>query len=359
MTKSNKYWLIAITVIGGYLRFYNLGLNPLWHDEAFFAVMVRNGIWRQEYIPQFIAYLFNPTTEFGLRFMSALAGTLSIPAMYLVLKKYKLAGAALIAFCPLFIFWSQLARPYALAGLFMILAWKYRFALIPAILTTPISLIGMRLEKSQKLWILFIVLFTAGLYLIRPDYDRQSFTNLTIIIHSSRWYYLPAIMLILYLCDFILPYSEKNLNIDKRMLKVFGAGILIFFSFGINDIYQNKTFNEDGVMFWYRYECKFSNWKDIGQIDYATEVHPAEWYGKKDVGYFQIYSKRKIDSLLIAGDTLTVGLGQVGVNTCAQFASAYIGGYNKYIPYLYSGRVIKLKLWAEKKQVYHKIMEVL
>ena len=347
--KQEHYILAIITLIGGYLRFNNLGLNPFWHDEAFFALTVQNNIWRQEYLPHLIASVFNLHTDYSLRFMSALAGTLSIPSIYFVLKENKWIGVLFIAFNPLFIFWSQLARPYAIAGLFVILAWRYKYLFLLALATTPISLIGFRIRKNERLWIAFIVLLTVGFYIIRPDTDNKAFSNMTIVLNSARWFYLPLIALALSLCDYVIPYSLKRLDIDMRVFRVIGIGVLVFFSFGINTIYQNKTFNDEGITYWYRYECKFSNWRNIGDIDYATELYSGRWYSSNDVGYFQTYSKAGIDSQLNAGDTLKVGVGQLGVNTCYQFLCGYLGQkeVNKYIHYLYSGGVLKIDIWKQ------------
>jgi hypothetical protein len=327
--------------------------------------MVRDGIWRQEYVPHFVAWLFNLDTDYSLRFISALAGTLSIPAIYFVLKDYKWVGVFLIAFNPLFIFWSQLIRPYSIAGLFMILGWKYKEFIIPAILTTPISLIGFRFKRQQKLWMLIIIGITAVLYFIRPDYNRSGFTNPTIVFHSSRWYYLPAISIILYLCTYGLPYLKKKFKQLDGFILAGGFALSLFFLSGIASILNNETFEKDGVHTqWYRYECKFSDWRGIGKVDFATEVHPAEWYSEQDgtyVEYFQIYSKRKIDSLLTAGDTLTVGLGQIAINTCRQFVLAYLGEdvYKRYGRELYTGKVVKLDLWKDGKYLYHKYLDLL
>jgi hypothetical protein len=97
-------------------------------------------------------------------------------------------------------------------------------------------------------------------------------------------------------------------------------------------------------------------------VDYATEIAPARWYSGQDkVGYFQHYSKNKIDSLLRSGDTLTVGVGQLAINTCNQFTMDYIGKdiYNRYMRNLYTGDVIKLKLWRQNNKLYHSYLGVL
>jgi hypothetical protein len=353
--KREYYILGLITLIGGYLRFHNLGLNPLWIDEAFFAVMVKNGVWKQEFIPHLLTLLFNPKTELGLRLFSAIAGTLSIPAIYFVLKKYKWFAVCFIAFDPIFIFWSQLARPYALAGLFVILGWRYWWVYFLALLTTPISLIGIRVLNQKKWFLILLAVLAVGFYFIRPDVGRQAFTDIDFIIISTRWFYLILISLCLYACDYFLPYLERFKHLSKVYPIILTVAGYIFLT-GIFDILNNK--NE---MLWYRQECKISNWRNIRDVNYATEIDNAEYYGGNKVGYFQHWESKKIDSLLNAGDTLRIGMGQLAIGVCYPFISRYMGqaNINKYAWYLYEGNTIKVDLWKDRKVFYHRVTKTL
>ena len=144
LTNKDKL-LILITAIGAFLRFYDLGAQGLWVDESLFAFWVREGNYIQETVPIFIGHIFGFRSEFWLRSISAFFGTLTIPAIYIVVKERKLSAALIVAIFPLFVFWSRMARPYALAGFFVVLGWRFWWAYIPALLTTPISLVGIRL----------------------------------------------------------------------------------------------------------------------------------------------------------------------------------------------------------------------
>ena len=111
LKKKHQIILVsAYTLIAGYLRFHGLGVNPLWVDEAGFGLLVQGG-GNQEFIPKWFAQLFALHSEFGLRFLSALCGTLSVPAIYHVADKYKLESAEFVAVFTLFVFWSRMARP--------------------------------------------------------------------------------------------------------------------------------------------------------------------------------------------------------------------------------------------------------
>src|SRR5271169_278831 len=138
--------LSVITLVAGYLRFHGLGADPLWVDEVGFGYLVQNG-GNQEFIPKWFGQLFRLHSEFGLRFLPALCGTLTVPAIYFVVDKYKLESALFVAVFPLFVFWSRMARPYAVAGLFLVLSWRYWWMMIPAIMTTPIALVGVNIFK--------------------------------------------------------------------------------------------------------------------------------------------------------------------------------------------------------------------
>ncbi|MDI6866504.1 glycosyltransferase family 39 protein [Methanoculleus sp.] len=140
--------LLGLTFVGFILRFYNLGGNSLWLDEATtltFARQSLGGIWASvaagEFNPPLFYWLehgmiFFGESEFVLRFLPALLGVLTIPAIYLIGKEFRdknvgLLAAALLTFSPFHIFYSQEARAYApmlfffsLALLFYIKAYR-------------------------------------------------------------------------------------------------------------------------------------------------------------------------------------------------------------------------------------------
>ncbi|WP_082122768.1 glycosyltransferase family 39 protein [Methanoculleus sediminis] len=122
--------LLGLAAIGALLRFYNLGGNSLWLDEAAtlsFARQSLAGIWEStaggEFNPPLFYWLEHGMLVFGeselvLRFLPALLGVLTIPVVYLIGSGFKdrnvgLIAAALLAFSPFHIFYSQEARAYA------------------------------------------------------------------------------------------------------------------------------------------------------------------------------------------------------------------------------------------------------
>jgi uncharacterized membrane protein len=123
----------ALTVIAAALRLYGIGHQSLWFDEAYTAMLVKLPLGRMlstipktestPYVYYLLAWVW--THIFGrgaadMRALSALFGTAVVPVAYLatlrLLKNFRaaLAVAALAAFNPLLIWYSQEARAYEL-----------------------------------------------------------------------------------------------------------------------------------------------------------------------------------------------------------------------------------------------------
>jgi hypothetical protein len=127
-----KRALVALTLLGGALRFATLDLQSFWLDEAVTVELVRldlssmiHRIPDSESTPPLyyvLAWLWTQpfgSGEVGLRSLSALLGTLSIPVAYaaaaeLSSRRTALAVAALAAVNPVLWWYSQEGRAYAL-----------------------------------------------------------------------------------------------------------------------------------------------------------------------------------------------------------------------------------------------------
>ncbi len=129
--------LISLTFIGFILRFYNLGFNSLWLDEAStytFAINSFQGIWQAtasgEFNPPLFYWLEHGmlmlgNNEFFLRFIPAVAGVLTVPLIYFAGKEFLdrttgLIAAAVFAFSPFLVYYSQEARAYSLMFFFVV-----------------------------------------------------------------------------------------------------------------------------------------------------------------------------------------------------------------------------------------------
>jgi hypothetical protein len=181
--------------VGAYLRFTNLDFHPLWIDEALLGC---GYLVRQEFIGGLLAV----HDDYWFRFPYALAGTLTIGAIYLVMKNkgFAIYAAWAVAVFPLFVFWSRLARPYALAGLCVVLAWRWRWVMVAAILQTPMAIIGLRWAKHPATFIL--IGFAVAVVAIRPDTEKIS---LDFLLTNPRLWYVPLLAGLLWCGDYVLP----------------------------------------------------------------------------------------------------------------------------------------------------------
>jgi mannosyltransferase len=145
---NSKYaqLLIFITIIGCFLRFYNLSYNSIWLDEASSVTIVMLGSYAnilnytaamEPNPPLFVWVLYTLMTLFGnsefiIRFTSAFFATLTIPVMYFVGKEFidKNAGiiaAAVFTVSPFLIFYAQEARAYGMLLFFVALVMLFYF----------------------------------------------------------------------------------------------------------------------------------------------------------------------------------------------------------------------------------------
>jgi mannosyltransferase len=136
--------LTGIVLGGAALRFAGLGLQSYHHDEVITAMRVLPGSFKEmlhavkasESNPPLyyvLAWLWSKlfgTGEFGLRSLSAVFGAATIPVAYLIGRElaHRRAGlilAALVAFNPMLIWYSQEARSYALLVFFSALGMLF------------------------------------------------------------------------------------------------------------------------------------------------------------------------------------------------------------------------------------------
>lgn len=139
--QSRALATLAILVAGGTaIRFYGLGTQSFWYDEAFAAELARapamdlaTGLVRDLGNPPLYPILLGVwssvfgTSDVALRAFSALAGALAIPVLWMVAKRLAPSGAALLAtflfaISPLHVALAQEARGFALVTLLGLLS---------------------------------------------------------------------------------------------------------------------------------------------------------------------------------------------------------------------------------------------
>ena len=159
--------LVLVTLIGGFLRRYHLGQQGLWFDEADIVMRARGPV------PELLALFVRPgengplytvglnlwmrlagTSEAAVRFPSALAGTLAIPALYGLGRELRGRRVGLIAACLLAI--SPYAHWYAQD------AKMYSLAVLLAIGATWLLLVALR--RGGQWWPTYVAVAVAGVF---------------------------------------------------------------------------------------------------------------------------------------------------------------------------------------------------
>lgn len=189
MGPSDRLLLYFSLLVGAFLRFFRLGHQSIWGDEALTLQRYTVGsgigellsnIWHQGFHPPLFFviahywYLLGDS-EFMLRFPSAVFGVAAIPVMYLMTRRLfgpVTAGisALVLALSPFHIWYSQEARMYSLqvflalgSMLFFLRAWESRrlvdFALygIVTVLALFTHVGTLLLVAAQGLFVLLAV----------------------------------------------------------------------------------------------------------------------------------------------------------------------------------------------------------
>ena len=135
-------FLLALVAGGGLLRFYRLGSNSLWIDEFAtlqisslpFSEIFRANLSNNSFEPPLYFWLIHGivrvlgSSETAIRLPSAIAGSLTIPVVWLLAREMTAnlntahLTATLLTFNPLHLWYSQEARPYAMLVLAACLA---------------------------------------------------------------------------------------------------------------------------------------------------------------------------------------------------------------------------------------------
>ena len=125
--------LLAITLLGAFLRIYELGEWSFWGDEMFTVSGQEDGfnysLFRQSISSVLIQTVtaVNGVSEWNARIIPAVIGIITIPVLFFMVKKLfdgptALLTALLLALSPWHLYWSQNARFYTALLLFYSLA---------------------------------------------------------------------------------------------------------------------------------------------------------------------------------------------------------------------------------------------
>ena len=148
--RTNRYLqlLLAITIFGAFLRLFQLGAASVWLDEASTLTFARETvtqIWGSlstgtEFNPPLFYWMEHGMLAFGdseaiLRLIPAILGILTIPVFYLIGEEILdrntgIVAAALLAFSPFHLFYSQEARAYGPMLFFYSIAFYFFLRLL-------------------------------------------------------------------------------------------------------------------------------------------------------------------------------------------------------------------------------------
>lgn len=217
--------IISLTIVGGFLRFYQITANPpsLNIDEVSYGYSAysilktgrdENGVFMPlffksigDYKNPVLIYSMVPSiaffglNEFAVRFTTALAGTLSIPMFFLLLSsliknsKVALFGAAILTISPWHTYYSRFASDHLMGVFILILGmWcfqrmieKGRAWVFPSAFTLVFS---MYTYHSQRF---FVPLFVTSLLIINFKKIKLQKNNIYFFVLISLLLLLPLI----------------------------------------------------------------------------------------------------------------------------------------------------------------------
>lgn len=223
--RGEKLWLaaalVALTALGAVLRLYDLGQWSLWQDEVFTwrdsAKAIDSGFFSYPVSYQMVGYMvgFLGPTEWSLRIYPALVGIISIPVLFLVVRKLfdfqtALISASFITLSHWHLYWSQNARFYTSLMLF------YGLALL--------ALISW-LENPQKKSSLFATI----LFLVLATQERL----------VGALSFLPVFAVAVILIYFAKPSWRSKIGVTKALVALVALGFL-FIAFAFQFIMNPK-----------------------------------------------------------------------------------------------------------------------
>ncbi len=189
-TQSNYLLLLFITLLGAFLRFYNLGKKSLWFDELAQVTISKTiihdlslpqmgflqGMWWElspplDYFITHFMFVFG-SSEWILRFPAAIFGVLSILAIFFLAKEFfgapvGVISAFLLSISPMHIWYSQEVRVYSLFMFLTILSFLFLSQITKNDNTWywfPLTLINLALIYTHYFG--FFVILIQGVYLL-------------------------------------------------------------------------------------------------------------------------------------------------------------------------------------------------
>jgi mannosyltransferase len=207
---KSQRWILSLTILGLFLRLFQLGEWSFWHDEALTVLLARklpselihitaSDVHPPLYFLLVKAFMLFGQSEFIIRLPSALCSAGSIFILYLLGRdlfdeRVGQVGAFIIAISPLQLFYAQEARMYAqLLLLTVFSSWCFTRALrSDNILWWGLFTLGATLA-SYTAYFALPVFLAMGLYVLLVDKRPKRILHFVVAIGVVTLLYLPWI----------------------------------------------------------------------------------------------------------------------------------------------------------------------
>lgn len=207
---KNQRWILLLTILGLFLRLFQLGEWSFWHDEALTVLLARkliseliritaSDVHPPLYFLLVKVFMLFGQSEFIIRLPSALCSVGSIFFIYLLGRdlfgeRVGQVSALIIAISPLQLFYAQEARMYAQVLLLTIFSsWCFKRALRnDNILWWGLLTLGATLA-SYTAYFAFPVFWAMGLYVLLVDRRPKRILHFMLAIGIVALLYLPWI----------------------------------------------------------------------------------------------------------------------------------------------------------------------
>jgi 4-amino-4-deoxy-L-arabinose transferase-like glycosyltransferase len=279
--------LVVLTLIGAGLRFYQLGAQSIWFDEAYSIYVANQPVWdiitgiEPSHLPFYFVllkvwmFLFGQS-EVAVRLLSVVFGVALIPALFLLARRMFGQPIGLItsffaAISPFLIYYSQETRPYELLALqavittyFLLRAlddgrwWWIAYGLSSATMLYT-HYYGVLFFGAQSLFVLILLVLRHRESIVRPVALRWMIVEIVLALAFFPWMLQRAVLFSSYvtgdagsssvdymfwktITSFALGHSVESLNpsmtdpsylIEHNLAVWLSLGFLVMAWFGI------------------------------------------------------------------------------------------------------------------------------
>jgi mannosyltransferase len=190
--RADRLAIGGIVAFGAALRFSTLDVQSYWADEGSTVELVRGGLVHavreaanSEATPPLydvVAWAWSlvfGTSEVGLRSLSALLGTAAIVVVYITGRRLAsarvgLGAAAVVAVSPMFVWYSQEARAYALLALLIALGFLFFAEGMRSSSGRPLVLWAVTsVLAALTHWFAVFVVAAEALWMLLNAFDRR------------------------------------------------------------------------------------------------------------------------------------------------------------------------------------------